>query len=174
MVFRFYATDSQKRSLFGKGYRLDSVSVVSIVIIPLFLLFLLLINLKRAFKEPQGIIALGLGIIMWISYILWSFYNSVPEIEIDENSLFIRKSRKFKRIPFAYINYVLISPSVTGVTSFKIKKNKNSPKLPLTYFTIPSGISKEKELLTSFLAELEKNVKLEHNTWQRYFKKGKR
>lgn len=171
IVYRLLESDEEKGSFLDRGHNLN-ITVMALLIIPLLMLIIGLLDYKELSKDPYAIIFLTLVCTLFPFYVLWNYYNMAPEIAIDDTFLYVRKMKKFKKIPFVDIDYVLVSPSITGYTSIKLKKRKGAKKLPLTYFQIPSQIAKEKELLSSICAELEKRVRLEHNTWTRYFKKS--
>jgi hypothetical protein len=170
IIFRFYDTNGGKKSFLDRGHNTNTITIV-ILMTPLMTLFMGLLNYKQVLNDPFGIIALPLLCTIFPSYVIWTYYNLVPEIAINDNFLYVRKLKTFKEIPLTDINYILYSPSITGLSSVRIKKRKGAKKLPFTYFLIPSSRLKDKELLSSLFDELEKRVRLEHNKWDRIFKR---
>ncbi|UCE66514.1 MAG: hypothetical protein JSU85_00445, partial [Candidatus Zixiibacteriota bacterium] len=170
IAFRFYDTNGGKRSFLDKGHNTNYITI-AILMIPLIALIIAMINYEQVLNDRFAIIALALFCTIFPSYVLWTYYNMAPEIAIDDNFLYVRKLKTFKRIPFADVNYILYSPSITGASSIKIIKKKGAKRLSFTYFIIRSSTLKDKELLSTFFAELEKKVRLEHNKWNRIFKK---
>ncbi len=96
---------------------------------------------------------------------LWQYLNSVSEIKTDDEYLYIRKLKRFKKIAWNDIQHIKTSiRSIVGLYYFRIKKKKEGRRLETQFFIIwlPLREKMKMEARSKLLEEINKRTKLKY------------
>lgn len=132
----------------------------------IFLLVPILMALTSKNTIPVGYNYTGVVIFYFIGisifiYLFWICINMVREIKVDENSIYILKSKEFRTIPFSQMKHITYSTGRGGgIYFFWIRKKDEIENIETSFFTISALLGSNKNYRKLLLNKLEQRTTL--------------
>jgi hypothetical protein len=148
-----------KIEIYFSGNKYFKYFIFPIFLAPLIVILILLILRNLTMDDLVPVIIAILALIPYLIVTSMLCFNMAIKIEIDNDKLYIWKSKKAIAIPFSYVKHITYSTGkLGGIHFFWVRKKDETRKIETSFFTISTLRNKDKRIL--LLNELEKKVKL--------------